>query len=408
MKKIFILTIMFCIALTSSAQNRSTLIHMKSGEIKELDCNEIDSITFTDAVEYDIEFTANLSMGIYYGNGGYLVQVSNAAMSEDGLPTEAGQYIFRIFAYAENSIDPRHAILPSGRYVSGSNTSPGTLYNAGEGYTSLLVCNEIKDGEPVGYMANFEDAVANVEYFSNGTYKIDLKGIYKNEDNIVRVQSVFNGTIDFDCQDPSVYDLLTEDVVMQPNYLTGNYTSGNSGDFSLVFFNCEIDKDFFIVGPGELLNLELFVEPGKPMDINKLAGEYVVQSMPNIVEGTEMQQPGHFGSGMMYEYYGRFIPIGSYYTTYVENGAEGKIKGLATGGTVKVTIDGDMLTFDVDLEVEGGHHVTMNYTHDASMIADYSGYGAPRKVVENKSCFIPIRSKVNVMHPAGAIRCIKK
>ena len=178
--------------------------------------------------------------------------------------------------------------------------------------------------------------------------------------------------------------------------------------FSLVFFNCEIDKDFFIVGPGELLNLELFVEPGKPMDINKLAGEYVVQSMPNIVEGTEMQQPGHFGSGMMYEYYGRFIPIGSYYTTYVENGAEGKIKGLATGGTVKVTIDGDMLTFDVDLEVEGGHHVTMNYTHDASMIADYSGYGAPRKVVENKSCFIPIRSKVNVMHPAGAIRCIKK
>ncbi len=51
---------LFCVAMATfaSAQTKSTFVHMKSGEIKEIPYSEIDSITFGNHVDYDKEIKA--------------------------------------------------------------------------------------------------------------------------------------------------------------------------------------------------------------------------------------------------------------------------------------------------------------------------------------------------------------
>lgn len=65
MKKILLSALFFSITLLGFAQSRSALIHLKSGEVKEFDVANIDSITFTDAVIYDKQLTATQSLGIF-------------------------------------------------------------------------------------------------------------------------------------------------------------------------------------------------------------------------------------------------------------------------------------------------------------------------------------------------------
>ena len=101
MKIIFMAAFLACFTMFGYAQSRSALVHLKSGKVVEYDVDDIDSINFTDPVTYDelIE-DATYSMGVYFGNGEYLTQISNAPMDSDGLPTQAGQYI-RIVNFSE-------------------------------------------------------------------------------------------------------------------------------------------------------------------------------------------------------------------------------------------------------------------------------------------------------------------
>lgn len=368
MKKYILSVAMLAITSFVGAQtNKSAFIHMKSGEVKEISCADVDSITFGNHVSCDKDIEAKYTMGVYNGKGQYVVQLSDAPMDDNGLPTQKGQVVIRFYALNENDPDSRNAVLPEGTYTEGSSFDPYTLY-VGDSFLCALVCTEMTSDGPDGYSIPFTSATARVKHNESGYY-IEFTGDAGQKYDGVDFQTLrmtYNGELKFINMDPTAYDKLAEDVTMVPTMLSGRYTvTENYGNYSFALLNCPLDGEGYIIGAGELANFELLTAPSATMNINDIAGEYTIAS---VVDGP--YNPGSFLSGTLYEYYGLYIPMGTYYTTYDNSGSNTNMYGFVTGGSVKVETDGTNVTFDCNLETENGKHVKINYTAPASGFVD--------------------------------------
>ena len=363
----------FAMAVSSvSAQTtKSAFIHMKSGEIREIPCMDVDSITFAEHVDYDKVFEAKYAFGIYGGDGKYMVHLSDAPISSTGTPTKAGQTIIRFMAYNDKDADPKNAVLPEGTYTANESRSPWSLFASAKQLCAIY-CTEMTADGPEGYTIPFVTATAALKY-NNGKYYVDFKGDAQQPYEGVDFKTVhvtYSGEIKFDNQDPTSYDKLTEDVTFVPTQLSGRYivsTRNNCGNYSIALFNCPLDGSGFVVGAGELVNLELFTKNSPSMNLNDLNGEYAITS---ATSGPYVS--GRFISGMLYSSSSVFYPIGTYYETFLEDGEASNTYGFATGGSVKVSTDGTNVTFDCDIETESGKHVRINSTLPADGIQDYS------------------------------------
>lgn len=187
--------------------------------------------------------------------------------------------------------------------------------------------------------------------------------------------------------------------------LSGRYSVMSTyGNYSIALLNCPLDDEGFVVGAGELLNLELLTNPSPTMDINDIAGEYTVTS---VLEGP--YNPGSFLSGTLYEvmtdYY---LPMGTYYTTFDSKGATTNMNAFITGGSVKVLTDGTNVTFMCNLITENDKHVNVNFTAPASGIIgqSQSSNGAPARRSGTMS-FKPANAKSIYSH-TPALRLIRK
>ena len=412
MKKTIMAAMLLCAATLAQAQSRLAYIHMKSGEVMELEYNDVDSITFGPSVNLDQELQATYIYNIYYGGTSYMLHMSDAPISSQGLPTQAGQTVVRVYLFANQSADSNNALLTAGRYPISDEIAVGNIYNASEAYTSYIKCTGLNDeGNPDGYQVGYTNGSLNVSYEADGTANVVFRGElvdYGEEGEALgiphHIKVSYTGQLPFDNQDPASYVLLGEDVKMEPNGLSGGYSNvdGRYGSYTLTYYNCELDKDGFIVGPGELMNFEILTEEASPMDISKLAGEYTISS---ALEGP--WAPGQFLSGEMYDYYGMTFPIGTYYTVYGEGGAETRLKAFSRDGSVKFSVDGDNVTIDADLTVEGGHKITLNYTASASSIADMS---SSRSKAAKKSLVgqLTPAGKKSIFDHQSVIKLVKK
>lgn len=407
MKKYILSVALLAMTAFATAQtSRSAFIHMKSGEVKEIPCADVDSITFGNHVSFDKEIKAEYSKCTYYGKGQYMVHLSDAPISDGGLPTQKGQIVIRFDAFNEATPDAHNAVLPEGTYTPSTSMESNTLY-AGDQYLCAMVCTDITDEGPDGYTVPFSSATATVKHNASGYY-IEFTGDagkkYEGAD-FQTLRITYNGELKFDNQDPTAYDKLAEDVTMVPTMLSGNYTvSDNFGNYSIALLNCPLDDEGYITGAGELVNFELLTAPSATMNINDIAGDYTITS---VMDGP--YNPGSFLSGTLYEFYSQYIPMGTYYSAYDEDGYALNMYGFATGGSVKVTTDGTNVTFNADFETESGKHVKVNYTGDASGIIDYSqssSYAAP--AAKNGVAKLRPIGAVNVFKHSPAIRLIKK
>lgn len=308
-------------------------------------------------------------MGVYNGKGQYVVQLSDAPMDDDGLPTQKGQTVIRFYALNENDPDSRNAVLPEGTYTEGSSFDPYTLY-VGDSFLCALVCTEMTSEGPEGYSIPFVSATARVKHNESGYY-IEFTGDAGQKYDGIDFQTLrmtYNGELKFINMDPAAYDKLADDVTMVPTMLSGRYTvTKNYGNYSFALLNCPLDGEGYIIGAGELANFELLTAPSATMNINDIAGEYTIAS---VTDGP--YNPGSFLSGTLYDYSGLYIPMGTYYTTYDNSGNNTNMYAFITGGSVKVETDGTNVTFDCNLETENGKHVKINYTAPASGFTDMS------------------------------------
>lgn len=373
MKKNLLLAAMLLASTIGFAQSRSALIHLKSGEVKEIDYSQLDSITFTDPVTYDFEQEAAYATSIFYGNRQYVLRFSDKPMNA-GLPTEVGQMVLRVYPIAPNPVNSAvNCNLAAGRYEANKSFEDYSLY-LGDSWFCVLLCTGFEDGVPQGYQIPMSHGALNVSYAADGTASFDFKGGFAEPvellGNVQNIHITYNGTVEYDNQDPKAYKMLSDDMNIEVNGMGGRYETdyyGAYGMYTMALFNTPIDADGYVVGAGEVVNLSLLTEYTQHMDISKIAGEYEIA---DVINGP--YEPGKFLSGTLDDYYGMMFPMGTNLSFYDENGYQVNKYGFATGGTVNVSVEGNKITFVGDIETENGKHFTFNYTGSADAISDYT------------------------------------
>lgn len=375
MKKTLLTAIAGLFALTVGAQQRSAFVHMKSGEIKEYTINSLDSITFGAHVDYDREFEAKYSLAYYYGEGNYWVLLSDQPISDQAMPTVAGQTIVAFYAIANPDEFPHSATLPENKYVTASVVKPGVLATTDTGLTYVMICSGFNDeGQATGWRMDITNAEALVKHNADGTYYIDYKcdlGERNEAADFQRSHVTYNGPLSFICMDKTAYDILENDLTIEPDWMQGSHTSNADDEYS--YWSIAVSNvprnDDYITGGGDYMVMELITKYESPMNIDNLAGEYTVASV-----NKRPYQPGTFLSGSVEEIFGMSMPIGTYYNPYDQYGNATNTIAMAMGGSVKITTDTDSITIDADLTVEGGHTIKMKYTADKSTISDWDTY----------------------------------
>ncbi|MDD7317266.1 MAG: hypothetical protein SOZ80_03725 [Prevotella sp.] len=348
------------IPAVAQQDTRTALLHMKSGEIKEFNVSDLDSITFSAPVNYDKVVQGKYGVGAYWGKGQYLTILSTDPLTEDGLPTKVGQISVGFYAIGEKPLTAANAILPSGRYVSSSSLGNNTLYD-NEKYLYFFVCTEIKADGAYGYSVYTDKgAEVNVEYKSNGTYTIDFKGRSTKSDkaDFANIHMTFDGKINYINKDNSYYENYDHDVAFQPTGSSAGFSSGEKySSYSCAFYTTPIDSDGFIVGAGELVNIELLTAPSKTMNLDDLIGSYEIT---DPIAGP--WKPGTYLAGTNYDYGGFTVSIGTFINEYDSKGNTTVNKGYVTGGTLEISKNSDgKYRFLCDFTMEGGHKLTMDY-----------------------------------------------
>ena len=244
MKKYILSVALLAMTAFATAQtSKSTFIHMKSGEVKEIPCTDIDSITFGNHVTYDKDFKAEYVKATYYGGGQYMIHLSDAPISSTGLPTQKGQIVVRFDAFNVKDPDGRNAVLPEGTYTADNSFKPGTLYLYDD-YLCAMVCTGMTDKGPDGYAVPFSSATLKVKHSDTG-YVLEFTGDtgekYEGAD-FQTLRVTYAGEMKFDNQDSSSYTQLEEDVTMVPTMLSGRYSVMSTyGNYSIALLNCPLD-----------------------------------------------------------------------------------------------------------------------------------------------------------------------
>ncbi len=406
MKKIIFSAIALMVATVTMAQNRPVYLHMKSGEVKEFEYNEVDYIDFGEEVTYDLEFEATSTYCAYFGGNDYSLSLSDAPLSESGFPTEAGQNLVRVYIVAPESADSNNPRLEGGRYALGADYTLGGIYNSSS-YTFLFQNLEMQDGSPYGWTIEMESGALNVEYDAAGNANLVFRGKMHDygegyESLPKNVKVTFKGAINYDNQDPNSYQTLTEDVTMVPTGLSGGYSNspGYYGNYSLTYYNVTLDAEGYITSAGELMNFEILTPEGETMDIaNQLPGDYTITDAMNGPWNV-----GNFLDGQLYPGYG--IPMGTYYTVYGEGGTETRLKGFVKDGTVHFDVADGNVTIKANLIAEGGHKITMEYTAPESSIVARNYAPATTQPTTTLRGIFP--AKKSTVHQQNVIKLIKK
>lgn len=372
MKKMFLaVAAVFAYATASVAQGAWMMkVKMKSGEVKEIACDDVDNVSFGKKSEpLYADVTATNTYNLYYGavsdgTGMYMLHLCDGELTTGGLPTEINKHDIRLTVIASPSSDSDNASLESGRYTLSDNPNEKGIFGKQCVY---IETNTVKDGKVDGFLDSLKVCTLDVENKGDGAYHLEVNGELKEHGTI---RFVYDGKLEFVNKDKNYgYDYITSDVDFKPLGMSGRYVKATDSycDYSLAFYNCEIDNSGFVVGSGGLLNLVLLTDYAVPMNIDNIVGTYDVV-MP--VSGAKYVAGKFIGGVMRDTSYGSF-PMGSYYEDLDDEGYA-KAYGMFNGGTVTVSRQLGELTFDCDWVTPQGFKVKMNYTGDVSSITDTS------------------------------------
>ena len=332
-------------------------------------------------------FTADEATFFYYqnlytnGNDGYYLVLSNAGIGSNGGPLGEGQMAQLLIVTEPTDGSP---ILPVGTFeVSSTSGKAGTIDLQYSVFYDLFYY--APDGINEGLYAYSYDPEEGSLTISveNGIYHIvgEFDGYLYNESNQVIDQRPckveYTGPIEM--VDNS-YPEIEGDIVLNIPNLSGRY---EEGDFSLAFYSVPLDEEGFIIGAGQLFNVELFVEDKKVMDINSLLGTYTV-----LDAFEEPLRPGTFMKGVWYQYYENiYFAIGTALTIYDET-VEVVGVSLAYGGTITVSQVGEDVLFEFDLINAEGNKMTGSWKGNAAAyIENFGGSTSVKSIKEGVKIF---------------------
>lgn len=305
--------------------------------------------------------------GDLLGNGTnvYYLFLSNMEMFK-GNPTAEGQML-RILLIAGEDQNPESPTLPAGTFTCTTDETPetlvaGTFFAEDSNYLDVFYNpDNPASKELYAYNFNITAGSLSISKDNDSMYDINavLNGEIVNNNDEVIYESPINASYKGESHyfDHNAYTPLGADMNVENVSLSGRVSTG--GGWSLAFYNLPLDEDGFIIGAGELMNVELYTEDAEKFTASQLIGEYTGLDMFN---SQPSEWPGHFVQGVWYDFYGTYMAIGTNLSTYNDMG-DVVLTGLAESGTIKVTgtNDPDVLNVDINVTTKEGNKVTCNW-----------------------------------------------
>lgn len=311
------------------------------------------------------------------GTGVYYLFLSSAGIDK-GNPVHEGQ-MARVLFIGEQT-DPSNPVLPTGTYTVSDEYAAGSI--SGPDCEYFDVFNDPDDPSVlVGYVYTPTSGTLAIEPSDEG-YSINytMEGVmYNSNDEPIDNQTctaTYKGAVPY--VDIHGYTPVDGDCEMDIPNASGRYSDG---DFSIAFYSDGmLDEDGFIVGAGQLFNVELFTENTAPMNLDALVG-----TLTPVDVFSEGQVPGKFMQGVWYDIWGGYYAaLGTALSIYNEYGEVSKV-ALAVDGTINVTKNADNdYTFVFDLVSAEGNKLTGKWSGDiAKYVTDFSVPDAVGSVVSD-------------------------
>ncbi len=315
------------------------------------------------AYDPQTEFTATEASFYYSGEfengvGGYWLFLSTAGMDK-GNPTHDGQ-MARIFLMAAPPADGADPALPTGTFTPLQSDDPtaGCFYGEASEFMDVFVNpDDPASGELVGYVWTPEGGTVSVtadDRIFNVTLEWEAVQSGDESGEKVTCKASFTGAIPYD--DINAYTPLGGNRDVDITGVSGRYNG--DGNYSIAFYNVPLDEDGFIIGAGDLLNLELFATPSEHMEIADMVGVY---TPVDVFEHGPVE--GRFMQGVWYNMFGSmYAAIGTALTVYNPDGSQ--LVGLGTDGTVEVAKASGEKDYSVkfDLTTPEGDKIAASWT----------------------------------------------
>lgn len=363
----------------SKAQKLNPMESLKTVQVKpsnivrKAESTSYEGITATSATTW---YYADLA-----GNGtaAYYVMLSTNGITNGGIPEGPG-YMARVEIFADPLEDPNEIVLPTGIYsiVDEPEYALGEVYASNTQFLDCFWNPDKEEGEElVGYVFyGGSKGTLTIDKDDKGIYTINLDmdfDFYDSETyDLLKTDHVtmsYTGEMTYKDKDASKYTPIEGDYTLNIPNASGRYTNSGYGygNYSIAFYSDGlIDDEGWVVGTGDLFNVELLADDVTPADYSKLAGTYEYQDFNGGVF-----TPGHYVGGCYYNYYGSYFAMGTCLDEYTE---DGQIIGLATGGTIKVEDKGDgIFHFDFNLTTPEGATLTGQWEGELKKyITDYT------------------------------------
>lgn len=310
-------------------------------------------------------------LGDLFQNGTdcYYIFLSSAGIRK-GNPTDEGQMLRALIVAEKYTGSEQIPPLPTGTFAGEVSGEAGTYYPDNTEFMDIFFNpDDPEDPTLVGYVyqaaegGSIRIAEKDGKYTVQAVFTGDLLDENGNSLDTAECTALYSGEIKYD--DIHGYTPLGADAAPVFPHCSGRYSQGL---YSIAFYNVPLDEDGFIIGAGELLNCEIYTEESNPMNLEDLVDTFEPFDAFEVGGGI----PGKFVEGVWYEVYGGyFAPVGTAMMAY---DASGDYKtGLATGGTIDVTREGDIFTFKFNLTTPEGDKITSSWTGElAKFITDLS------------------------------------
>lgn len=343
------------------------------------------------------------------GAGGYQIMLSNAGLDKTN-PTHAGQ-MARLYILAEPEANPSAPTLPVGTFTS----MPGETFDIGyfaQDATDFLDVFDYPEDPSAGLVCYSWRAIGGTITISkddNGIYTItaDIDAVsteYDTDDEeeqpedvpVVKCTASYTGEVPY--VNYNAYDPIPTDREVTVAGVSGRYEEMDGiGIYSISFYNVPLDPDGFIIGAGDLLNMECYVEADGKMNLDRLCGVYT----PSDIFVVGMIQ-NRFMQGIWYNIFGEvWGAFGTALSVYQEDGRI--LTGLATGGDITVS-KGDKpeeYTVEFNLTTPEDKKITAKWT---GRLADYVADQSTDSVEELESEKFSVSALGGeIVAPEGAI-----
>lgn len=307
---------------------------------------------------YDIDFKAAYLEGEFYGdwldfgNDNFYIILSDVGLDENDYPNPDGQFLV-IDLYSPLAIDQNNPVPSTGTYDANSSDEEFSI-NCGYSYY---------------YYTDAEGNECGKVYLSGGKFYISEK------DMLYTLEADFTledgRAIHCKYEGPFVLPAYNEDNNKLPLLESGlntTFTGAKATNYgneygaynvAVVFWDMkENENTGNLIAPGYTFKLDLMTDL---TDGSIDPGQYVVDAYGTF-------DPFTYIEGSILEFYSIELPVGSYVQHYAEDGTVDGY-GFVNSGTVDVTRDNGVYTFDMNLEMVGGYSLQATYTGEI-VIAD--------------------------------------